>query len=83
MPGRQTPAISPADSAFFIRKHFRPRHHSILVIAYYIIKRKEPYRELGSNHFDESDRRAVERRLIKRLERLGNQVTVEPMAKAS
>ena len=57
--------------------------HSILVIAYYIIKRKEPYRELGGNHFDESDRRAVERRLIKRLERLGNRVTMEPMAKAS
>jgi len=57
--------------------------HSILVIAYYIIKRKEPYRELGGNHFDESDRRAVERRLIKRLERLGNRVTVEPMAPAA
>jgi len=31
MPGRQTPAISPADSAFFIRKHFRPRHQTISI----------------------------------------------------
>jgi len=29
MPGRQTPAISPADSAFFIRKHFRPRQSAL------------------------------------------------------
>lgn len=57
--------------------------HSILVITYWIIKRKEPYRELGGNYFDELDKKAIQRRLVKRLERLGNKVTLEPIAKAS
>jgi len=27
--------------------------HSILVIAYHLIERKEPYKELGGNYFDQ------------------------------
>jgi transposase len=54
--------------------------HSILVMAYHVLTRHEPYRDLGKNYFDERDRQAVERRLVARLERLGNRVTLEPTA---
>ncbi len=57
--------------------------HSILVIAYHILKDKEPYRELGSQYYDERDRDRIERRLVARLQRLGNKVTLEPMPKAA
>lgn len=48
--------------------------HSILVIVYHVLTRREPYRDLGVNYFDERDRAAVERRTIRRLERLGYRV---------
>ncbi len=57
--------------------------HSILIIAYNILKRKEPYRELGSQYYDERDRTRVERRLVARLQRLGNKVTLEPITPAA
>lgn len=57
--------------------------HSILTIVYYVLKRREPYRELGGNYFDERDRKAVERRLVARLENLGNQVVLQPVAHAA
>jgi len=45
--------------------------HAILVIAYHVISRNEPYRDLGANYFDERQRQKVERRLVRRLEKLG------------
>ncbi len=54
--------------------------HSILVIAYHVLKEGRPYQDLGSTYFDERDRQAVERRLVRRLEQLGLKVTVEPAA---
>ncbi len=45
--------------------------HTILVIAYHVLSRREPYRELGANYFDQCDQKHVERRLVRRLERLG------------
>ena len=56
--------------------------HSILVIAYHVLSTKEPYRDLGSNYFDERDRVRVEKRLSRRLERLGYDVTLEPVESA-
>jgi transposase len=50
--------------------------HSLLTVVYHILKKREPYRELGNNYFDERDRQAVSRRLLHRLEKLGYQVTV-------
>jgi len=50
--------------------------HSILVIAYYLILRNEPYRELGGNYFDQRNPEAVTKRLVKRLEKLGYQVSL-------
>ena len=51
--------------------------HSILVIAYHILRHGTVYDDLGSNYFDERDRQATTRRSVRRLERLGDKVTLE------
>ncbi len=43
----------------------------------------EPYQELGTNYFDERERQEMERRLIRRLERLGYEVVLHPTALAA
>jgi transposase len=57
--------------------------HSILVIAYHVLTRREPYRDLGPNYFDELQRERVEERLVRRLKRLGYTVELKPMEKAA
>ncbi len=52
--------------------------HSLLVMAYHVLTKREPYRDLGANSFDERDRQAVERRLVHRLEALGYSVSLQP-----
>ena len=52
--------------------------HTILTIAYHLLRRDTEYQELGPRYFDEHDRQTVERRLVRRLEALGNKVTLEP-----
>ncbi len=52
--------------------------HTILVMIYYILTRREPYQELGATYFDERDRQRVEQRLVRRLERLGYTVNLQP-----
>jgi transposase len=54
--------------------------HTILVIVYCLLTRQTPYHDLGEHYFDEHDRRAVERRLIHRLEALGYKVLLDPAA---
>jgi len=56
--------------------------HSILVIAYHLIQRQEPYRELGGNYFDQLRPEATAKRLVKRLERLGYQVSLQSQVAA-
>lgn len=51
--------------------------HSILTIAYFIIKRKQPYIELGPTYYEERKRDTVMKHSIKKLESLGYKVTVE------
>jgi len=51
--------------------------HSILVIAYHLIQRNEPYRELGGDYFDKQKPEATAKHLVKRLERLGFQVSLQ------
>jgi len=53
--------------------------HSILIIAYHIIQRKEPYRELGGDYFDRRRPEATTQRLVKRLEHLGFQVSLQQL----
>ncbi len=52
--------------------------HSILVIVYHLLKDNTTYHDLGAGYFDDRDRTAIERRLVRRLEALGNKVHLEP-----
>jgi transposase len=54
--------------------------HTILVIAYHLLKHQTPYTDLGANYFDEQDKMAILRRSVKRLEKLGYKVSVGPAA---
>jgi transposase len=51
--------------------------HTLLVIAYHVMRNDTTYQDLGETYLDERDRTHVVRRSIKRLERLGYKVTVE------
>jgi transposase len=57
--------------------------HTILIIAYHVLQRQQPYQDLGSNYFDERDRSAVERQSVRRLEQLGFKVTLETAGEAA
>lgn len=57
--------------------------HTILVIIYHLLQDQVSYRELGGNYFDERDQQAVQKRLVRRLERLGYQVELQPVSQAS
>jgi transposase len=50
--------------------------HTILVMAYHMLSRRQPYQDLGSNYFDERERAAIARQSVRRLEQLGFQVTL-------
>ena len=50
---------------------------SILVMAYDMIQRREPYRDAGADVFDRLQPEDTARRLVKRLESLGYQVTLQ------
>lgn len=54
--------------------------HPILVIIYHILSQQKSYEDLGSNYFDERDRQHTEKRLVRRLEKLGYQVQLQPVA---
>jgi transposase len=54
--------------------------HTILIIAYHVLRDGTVYSDLGSHYFDERDRQAVERRLVHRLEGLGYTVSLAPAA---
>ncbi len=57
--------------------------HSILEMAYHIIARQEPYRELGADYFDQRLPETTALGLVRRLEKLGYQVTVEALPAAA
>jgi transposase len=53
--------------------------HSILVIAYHLLDRGQPYQELGGDYFvNRADPDRLVKRLVAQLERLGQRVTLEP-----
>ncbi len=54
--------------------------HTILTIAYHLLTEGGVYRDLGEHSFDDRDRQAVERRLVARLEGLGDTVSLDPAA---
>jgi transposase len=53
--------------------------HTILVIAYHILKNGTVYQELGAAYFDQRQPEKASRRMVKRLEAMGYQVTLEPI----
>jgi transposase len=60
--------------------------HKILTAAYHVLKQGVPYHELGEEFFYRRDTENTERyrrRLIHQLERLGHQVTLEPLPEAA
>lgn len=56
--------------------------HSILVIVYHLLRDRGTYEDLGGNYFDEHDRQMVQKHLVRRLERLGYQVDLQPRSEA-
>lgn len=54
--------------------------HSILVIAYRLLRDGGAYRELGATYFDEMKEASVVRRMERRLQALGYDVTLEKRA---
>lgn len=53
--------------------------HTILVIAYYLIQRQIPYQEVGEDFFDRLHEDRLTHYLVRRLEKLGNQVILKPL----
>lgn len=54
--------------------------HTILMIAFHLLRDGATYRDLGPTYFDHLDRQQVEQRLVRRLRDLGYQVTRTPLA---
>jgi hypothetical protein len=54
--------------------------HSILVAAYWMLKRDEPYHDLGADWHRRRNDQAHARRLITQLEQLGHTVIINPAA---
>jgi len=50
--------------------------HAILIVAYEMLKKHEPYRELGENYFDNINPEKTAGRLIRRLQNMGYQVLI-------
>ena len=57
--------------------------HSILVIIYHVLSRRESYSELGGDYFDKRNVEAQRKRLVRQLESLGLKVTLEEVTVAA
>ena len=52
--------------------------HTLLGVIYHLLKRGTVYQDLGADYFDRLDQDRLTRGLVRRLERLGHKVTLEP-----
>jgi transposase len=57
--------------------------HSILIIISCVLRDQKASHELGGNSFDEQDRQAIEKRLVRRLEKLGYEVSLKSPSPAA
>jgi transposase len=58
--------------------------HTILVILYHLLKKPgATYRDLGPNYLDGLQSQQLTKQLVRRLERLGHKVTLEPVGRAA
>ena len=54
--------------------------HALLVTGYLLVWTGRKFEDLGADHFDRLDRERLTKRLVKRLERLGHKVSLQPAA---
>lgn len=54
--------------------------HKLLIAAYHVLRTGRPYQDLGEHYLDQLDQRGTARHLVRRLERLGYQVSVSKPA---
>jgi transposase len=54
--------------------------NSLLQAIWYMLKHRQEYKELGVNYFKEQNKEQLTQALVKRLERLGHQVTLRQVA---
>ena len=52
--------------------------HKILIAAHHLLATHAPYRDLGATYLDALEKRHTTRNLVRRLERLGYEVTIGP-----
>ncbi len=53
--------------------------HTMLKIVYHMLKHKVSYHDLGNDYFDRLNSESLKRYLVKRLEKLGHKVVLEPL----
>ena len=52
--------------------------HTMLVIGYHMLKTRQGYHDLGGDYLERINKNQLQRYYVKRLQRLGLVVTVEP-----
>jgi transposase len=57
--------------------------HTLLVIVYHVLKDQTTYKELGADYLDRLEPERLTRQLVRRLEKLGHRVTLEPKEEAA
>jgi transposase len=57
--------------------------HPLLVIISHVLRDQNAYQELGGNSFDEQDRQGIEKRLVRRLEKLSYEVSLTATSPAA
>jgi transposase len=57
--------------------------HRLLIIGYSMLKSGQGYRELGGNYLDPTHKDQLQRYFVKRLQRLGLRVSLEPVTTAA
>jgi transposase len=57
--------------------------HTLLVIVYHVLKDRATYQELGADYLDRLEPDRLTRQLVRRLEKLGHRVTLEPKEEAA
>jgi transposase len=57
--------------------------HSILIIGYHLLKTGQSYQELGGNYLEQIHKEQLQRYYVRRLQKLGLKITIEPMSEVA
>ena len=57
--------------------------HKILVSAYHMLVNGTPYKDLGEDYHDKRDAQRTAKRCVRKLEKIGYKVTLEPLQQAA